>query len=341
MNPEKQKVTIKDVAQQAGVSTATVSRVINNSGFVSEPLRSRVLRVMEDLGYVPNRIAQSLKKRESFAIAYLLPDIDNPIFAKVVRGIQDVLESVSYDLFLYNTGFSDKRLLHQLVSLLENRPRGVIISAWHSKRVKETILLFRNLGFPVVVVHAPRDVPKVDAIVVDDCKGSYEAVKNLIQFGHRHILSLGVRKSVTSSLRKEGYRQAMMEAFGAVDERFLVEAASFSSHDALRATRNALHALVSFTAVFAHSDSLALGAMEALDEVGLRVPDDVSVVGFDGAYAFCTFPKLTTMVIPNYEMGKMAAELLLERLRGDSTPPTQKLVLPTFLHQSSLREIRL
>lgn len=332
------RVTIREVAHHAGVSTATVSRVINRSGFVSDELAQRVLKAMQELQYFPNRLARNLKKRESSTIAYLVPDIDNPVFAKVVRGIQDVMEEVSYNVFIYNTRFSDTKLLKHLTNLLENHPQGIILSAWHSEQVKKAVTFLQELSIPVVIVHAPRDIPGVDAILVDDFRGGYEATQYLLSLGHRRILSLGVLQSTTSMLRERGYRKAM-ETYGNCDENLIVRAPSFAPQDGYVTVRIFLEKGIPITAIFAHSDSLALGAFEAVYEKGLAIPRDVSIMGFDGAYALSTVPRLTTMLIPNYEMGKRAAQLLLLRIRGASFPPSQELFTPTLLARSSTKSL--
>ncbi|MCS7241973.1 MAG: LacI family transcriptional regulator [Candidatus Caldatribacterium sp.] len=334
----RKRVTIREVACRAGVSTATVSRVMNQSGFVSEELTQRVLRAMQELQYFPNRLARSLKKQESFTVAYLVPDIDNPIFAKVVRGIQDVMEEVSYDVFIYNTRFSDIKLSKHLASLLENHPRGIIISAWHSERVKEAVSFLQSIGIPTVIVHSPRDIPGVDAILVDDVQGGYEATRYLLSIGHQRILSLGVVRSTTSMLREEGYRKAMEEA-GNSSEHLILKAPSFSPRDGYAIVRAFLDKGIPITAIFAHSDSLALGALEAVHERGLAIPQDISIMGFDGAYASFTVPRLTTMLIPNYEMGKKAAMLLLSRIQGTSSVPSQELFAPTLFVQASTKPL--
>lgn len=341
MNDKEKRVTIKEVAKHAGVSTATVSRVVNKSGFVTSELVSKVLKSMKKLNYYPNRTARSLKKQKNSTIAYLIPDINNPIFAKVARGIQDAMEKISYDVFLYNTDFSDKRLLRHVMSILENNPQGMILSAWHSEKVKEAVSLVRELGIPIVVVHSPRDIHELDMITVEDSKGAYECIYRLIRMGHTRILSLGVKNSVTSALREEGYRTALKECIGKVDEELIIRVKNFSSNAAFTVSnqlfRNSLH----FTAVFTHSDSLAIGVMEATYAAGLKIPEELSIVGFDGAYAFCTVPKLSTMTIPNYEMGKKAAEILLRRIDNvvDQPPPLREFVMPIFTEQHSTRRI--
>lgn len=336
MRGGKRSPTIKDVAQRAGVSVATVSAVINRNRFVSSALVERVLKAVQELNYHPNRIARGLKQRKSFNIVYIIPDITNPIFASVTRGIQDVMEKNFYDVSLYNTDFSDRKLFRQLTSVLENRPDGIILSAWHSPEIHRAISLVREFDIPLVVVHAPRDAEGIDAILVDDRGGAFEATTYLLGLAHRNILSLGVTGSTTSALREAGYRDALEKAGISVTEKFVIRVNSFAPESGKEAISEALDEGLEFTAVFAHSDSLAVGALEALEERGVRVPEDIAVMGFDGTYAFYTFPRLTTMVIPNYEMGKRAAELLLRRITThDPCEIVREEVRPRLVVQKS------
>lgn len=336
---EKKAFTIKDVAKLAGVSIATVSAVINRNRFVSNELVERVLKAIQELDYHPDRTARSLKRGRSFQVVYVVPSITNPIFADVTRGIQDIMEKVHYDVLIYNTDFSDKKLFHHLTNVLEHKPAGIILSAWHSPEIKRAILLVQELEIPLVVVHAPRDVENVDAILVDDESGAYEAVSYLLELGHKHIISLGVQNSTTSNLREFGYRRALQKANLPVQEALILKGEEFSTESASETMRKALNTSLEFTAIFAHSDLLAIGAVEALHEAGLRVPEKVSVMGFDGAYAFCSFPKLTTMCIPNYEMGKKAAEILLKKINGDKEKNTKETVKPSLVVQGSVQDL--
>lgn len=339
MHRSQRSPTIKDVAMRAGVSVATVSAVINRNRFVSSTLVERVLKAIQELNYHPNRIARGLKQRRSFSIVYMIPDIANPIFASVTRGIQDVMERYCYDVSLYNTDFSNRKLFHQLTSVLENRPDGIILSAWRGPEIQRAVSLLRELGIPLVIVHAPRDVEGVDTILVDDVMGAFEAVTYLLQLGHRDILSLGVVESTTSKLRERGYCLALERAGLPLRKELLVCGTSFAPESAQTAIHRVLEVGISFSAVFAHSDSLAIGALEALVERGFRIPEDVSIVGFDGTHARCTFPRLTTMVIPNYEMGKMAAEILYQRIIASGPfEVVQREVRPYLLVQGSTRQ---
>jgi len=343
MKRKHRSPTIKDVARCAGVSVATVSAVINKSRFVSDELVAKVLKAINKLNYYPNRIARGLKTRKTLTIAYIIPDINNPIFARVARGVQDTMEEASYDVSLYNTDFSDKKLFRHLTTIVGNRVSGVILSAWHSPKVKEAISLIQNLNIPLVIVHSPRNIENIDSILIDDKKGAYKATCNLIKGGHKRIVSLGVKNSTTSRLREEGYRKALVDKGLSEEESLILKADSFSPQDALRKTQELFKSNLNFTAIFAHSDLIAIGAMEVTLEKGLKIPEDISIIGFDDTYASLTLPKLTTMHVPNYEMGKRAAQVLLERLNSSSVnkPPIHEEIIPTFIERKSIRNPRL
>jgi len=341
MKRKHRRSTIKDVAQCASVSVATVSAVINKNRFVSSELVEKVLKAINKLNYYPNRMARGLKTRNSLTVAYIIPDINNPIFTRVARGVQDAMEEVSYDVSLYNTDFSDKKLFRHLTTIVENRASGVMLSAWHSLKVKEAISLIQNLNIPLVIVHSPRNLDNVDSILVDNKKGAYEATCNLIKRGHKRILSLGVKNSTTSHLREEGYRKALSENKLSEKKNLIVQVDTFSQEDAFCKMQELYKPNLDFTAIFAHSDLLAIGAMEAALERELRIPEDISIIAFDDTYASLTLPKLTTMHVPNYEMGRKAAQILLKRLNSPSVnePPIHEKIIPTLIERKTTRDL--
>lgn len=341
MKKKRRSLTIKDVAQCAGVSVATVSAVINKSRFVSDELVGKVLKAIDKLNYYPNRIAQGLKTQKSLTVAYIIPDINNPIFAGVARGVQDTMEKAFYDVSLYNTDFSDKKLFGHLTTIIENRVSGVILSAWHSQEVKEAISLIQNLNIPLVIVHSPRNIDNVDSILIDDQRGAYEAICNLIKRGHKHIVSLGAKNSTTSYLREKGYRKALLEKGLPEEKDLILQADSFSQEDAFHKMQEVYKSNSDFTAIFAHSDLTAIGAMGATLEERLRIPEDISIMGFDDTYASLALPKLTTMHVPNYEMGKRTSQILLERLNSSSVnkPSIHEEIIPTFIERKSTKSL--
>ncbi len=341
MERKYRRPTIKDVAQCADVSVATVSAVTNKSRFVSDELIGRVLRATNKLNYYPSRIAQGLKTQKTRTVAYLIPDINNPIFARVARGVQDAMEEASYDTSLYNTDFSDKKLFRHLTTIAENRVSGVILSAWHSQEVKEAISLIQNLNIPVVIVHSPRNIDNADSILIDDQKGAYEATCNLIEHGHKRIVCLGAKNSTTSYLREKGYREALLEKGLSEENDLIVQADSFSQEDTFHTMQELYKSHSDFTAIFAHTDLMAIEAMRATLEEKLRIPEDISIIGLDDAYGSLALPKLTTIHIPNYEMGRRAAQILLERLSPSSVgkPPVHEEIIPALIVRKSIRNL--
>lgn len=341
MEKKHGRPTIKDVAQCANVSVATVSAVINKSRFVSDELIGKVLRAINKLNYYPNRIAQGLKTQKTHTVAYLIPDINNPIFARVARGVQDAMEKASYDTSLYNTDFSDKKLFRHLTTIVENRVSGIVLSAWHSQEVKEAISLIQNLNIPLVIVHSPRNIDNVDSILIDDQKGACEATCNLIKRGHKRIVSLGAKNSTTSRLREKGYREALLEKGLSGEKGLILQADSFSQEDTFHTMQELYKSHSDFTAIFAHTDLMAIEAMRATLEEKLRIPEDISIIGLDDAYGSVALPKLTTMHIPNYEMGKRAAQILSERLNLSSAnkPFIHEEIVPTFIERKSIRNL--
>jgi len=341
MEKKHGRPTIKDVAQCANVSVATVSAVINKSRFVSDELIGKVLRAINKLNYYPNRIAQGLKTQKTHTVAYLIPDINNPIFARVARGVQDAMEKASYDTSLYNTDFSDKKLFRHLTTIVENRVSGIVLSAWHSQEVKEAISLIQNLNIPLVIVHSPRNIDNVDSILIDDQKGAYEATCNLIKRGHKRIVSLGAKNSTTSRLREKGYREALLEKGLSGEKGLILQADSFSQEDTFHTMQELYKSHSDFTAIFAHTDLMAIEAMRATLEEKLRIPEDISIIGLDDAYGHLASPKLTTMHVPNYEMGRKAAQILLERLNPllADKPSMHEEIVPTFIERKSIRNL--
>ena len=173
MEEGKHRTTIKDVAQCAGISVATVSAVLNKTRFVSDELAERALKAARKLDYYPNRLARGLKIGKTHTVAYIVPNISNLFFARVAKGVQNVLQEDSYTVSLHDTDFSEKKLFHHLTVIIGNRVDGIIMSAWHSPGVKEAISLVQNMNIPLVIVYSPRDQEKVDSILIDDEEGGY------------------------------------------------------------------------------------------------------------------------------------------------------------------------
>ncbi|HEY8348087.1 MAG TPA: LacI family DNA-binding transcriptional regulator [Symbiobacteriaceae bacterium] len=311
-------VTIKDVAREAGVGLATVSRVLNNSGPVSPETRERVLAAARALGYVPNLHARSLVSRATGTVGLIIPDITNPFFPAVTRGVEDAASQAGYTVFLCNTDNDPAKEETDVRKLRERCVDGIIFVGSQARRKRLERLL--QDGIPVVVTD--REVPDLDAdsVLVDNNWGARAAVRHLIDLGHTRIAhAAGHRQTPTGQDRYAGYCAALEEAGLPVDES-LVFWGEFTIESGIQAGQVLLGRSPRPTAVFAGNDLIALGVIRAAREAGLRVPEDLSVVGFDDIpLAALVSPPLTTVRQPAYEMGRLAMTMLLERMSGRVT----------------------
>jgi len=323
-------VTIRDVATRAGVSVATVSRVVNRSPHrVSPATQRRVLSAVRQLGYRVNIIAQGLKKRSTRTVALIVPDISNPFFPAIARGIEDAARERGYAVLLCNT-YEDLARERAYLELLRKRMiDGVIFATVGSNTAHLRAL--RRERLPVVLV--ARDVVglRIDAVLVDNYHGEFEATSHLIGLGHRRIAHIcGPATLHVVAERRRGYLRAL-EAAGVPGADAIVLEGDFTAEGGRQAIRTLLERGVRFTAVAAANDLMAIGAMEALRHAGRLVPEDVAVVGFDDiTFASLVSPPLTTVAQPKYRMGQMAMARLLELMdRRDGGP--RQTVLPARL----------
>jgi LacI family transcriptional regulator len=322
--------TIKDVARRAGVSTMTVSRVINNSGYISPETRSRVERAIADLDYLPNALARSLRFKQTKTIALVLSDISNPFFTTLARGVEDAAMEHGFSVLFCNTDESDAVEREYLSILIQKQVDGVLLvpASDHGGALGQ----LRARGVPVVALD--RRVPgvPVDTVRGDSEGGAYAAVCHLLALGHTCIAAMtGPRGISTATDRLAGYRRALEGAGVAVDER-LICSDDFTTEGGYRATQRLLAERVAPTAIFSGNNFIAFGAFRALREAGLQVPEDVSLVTFDDLPdSWLMTPFLTTVNQPAHAIGRRATELLLERLGERGGPEAREIVLPTEL----------
>jgi LacI family transcriptional regulator len=319
--------TISDVARRAGVSTMTVSRVINNSGYASKATRIRVERAIAELGYVPNALARQLRSKRSKTLALVVTDITNPFFTSIARGAEDVAASRGFGLLFCNTDESEKEEVEYVSMLLERQVDGVLlVPASPSSR---SVRLLRGKGIPVVVLDRRVRVPQVDVVRGDSEAGAFELVRHLIGLGHSRIAVLGGPPKVSTSVdRIAGYRRALAAAGIGVD-RELVRNGGYNVAAGYSMASEVLALSPIPSALFAANNFIAAGALTALRHVGLKVPDDVSVVAFDDLPTnWLADPFLTVAAQPAYELGQRAAELLLDRISGDGQRVARSVVLP-------------
>ena len=322
--------TMKDVARAAGVSVATVSHVINSTRFVSAELAARVNAAMTDLGYTPDGTARSLRVRRTNTIGLVVPDNSNPFFAELARLIEEDGFRAGYTTILGNSTEQPARERQYVETLLSKRVDGLILAPTrHDNGGLQRLV--RAARIPIVFVDRDVDVPGVDKVLYDTESGGYAAGRHLLDLGHERIACIAGPSELSSvRARVTGLRRALEEAGKELRAHWLVES-DLQYAGGRDATAQLLAADEGFTAIFAANDLMAVGAIRELTARGIRVPEDVSVVGFDDApLAVMVSPTLTTVRQPLHEMAATAVSLLLARLQ-DRDRPLARRVIPTEL----------
>ena len=318
-------VTIVEVAAAAGVSPATVSRVMNGTQPVSARLRRRVERALQEYDYQPNPMARALKGAKTLAIGVIISDFANPFFTSVVRGVEDAALEAGYSVILCNSDEDPEREVRYLELLKSKRIDGVIVSPTHDS----STAAYRRLdGIPIVLID--RSVPGLDAdmVRVDNIQGSYEAISYLTGLGHTRIATISGPTDVTTGIeRLRGYHNALQDA-GIEADPALVKVGDFRQTSGYENARQLLDLDPRPTALFVANNLMMLGAMIALTEAGVQIPADMSVVGFDEVdWAQLTRPALTVVTQPAFEVGVDSAEFLLRRIAGEEDAKKQTLLL--------------
>ena len=322
--------TVSDVARRAGVSTMTVSRVINDSGAVSPETRARVSGAILELGYMPNVLARQLRSMRTRTIALVVTDIRNPFFTTIASGVEDTARARGYAVMFCSTYDSEVDESEYVRVLIQRRVDGVLLVP--ACGGGSSVQLLQKHGLPTVVLDRHLVAANVDEVRADSKGGAYEGVRHLVELGHRQIAILSGPQGVsTSTDRVAGYLEALMEASIAGD-RGQTLFGEFTEASGYAMARQVIEADPRPTAIFAANNFIAFGAMRAIREAGLGVPNDISVVAFDDLPPEWVFdPMLTVVTQPAYEIGTKAAELLLERLGGDAPDRPRGIVLPSHL----------
>lgn len=312
-------VTIRDVAKLAGVSVATVSNTVNDPNRVSDALRERVLKAIETLNYAPRAAARSLRKQSSGLLGLIVADITNPFFTELVQAVEAIASQHGYSVLLCNSDEDAVREEKHLQVLRSQWVDGIILATTGEASLSRTSLLSQS-RVPVVLVDRAFDGLGLDAVVLNNRLAAHQATQHLIHRGHTRIGLLSGPTSVTTGAdRLAGYREALL-ASQLHFESGLVREAGFREQQAYDATVELMRLPQPPTAVFAANNLMAIGMMRALSDLGLRCPDDVSVISIDDfAWANVFRPRLTTIAQPVREMGEMAVKLLTDRISGSRT----------------------
>ena len=330
-------VTLRDVAHVAGVHPATVSRALNEEtrALVNEETARRVLQAAEELGYQPNPIARGLKTNRSYTIGVLIPDLTNPLFPPILRGIEDRLETEGYTPLIANTDNDPERELLDSQTMRARQVDGIIAATARRDHQLHDALL--DAGIELVLVNRRQEDLPVSSATADDAMGMRLSVEHLLSLGHTRIAHLAGPLDYSTGLdRHDSFLATMRRAGLDPDPGLVLVAEAFTEAEGARMCGQLVGEGVEFTAVAAANDLLALGCYDVFDERGMRCPEDVSVIGFnDMPFAGRFQPPLTTIHIPHYEIGAAAAELMLERLQNGGSQPRDIRLEPSLVVRES------
>ncbi|GMQ58524.1 LacI family DNA-binding transcriptional regulator [Vallitalea sediminicola] len=332
-------VKIKDVAKKAGVSVTTVSRVLNDGKYVSDDLKEKVKKVIEELDYSPSYIARSLVLKRTNLLAVIVPNITSSINSIILSKIEETASKNNYNIIVCNMAENLDKQYKYLNIFKEMRVDGIIIT--NEKINDETRNFLEGIDIPIVFASAKPSNQKHIAIVVNNYQASYEATEYLTSLGHKRIAFIGGdRRDITSGQeRYNGYKKALIDNKIPIVEEY-IQFGNYSLKDGYFLMEKFMKCDSLPTAVFAASDDMAVGAINCIKDNGLKVPDDISVVGFDGtAVVDIVRPKLTSMEQPIKEMGTMAVEMLMQKINKQQTLVNEIIVNHKLVIRDSCKRI--
>ena len=338
----RSRVTIRDVAERVGVHPSTVSRVLNPAtrGRITPEIVDKVTEAVTDLGYRPNQSAQGLRTNRTRTIGVLIPDITNPLFPPIIRGIEDGLGADGYTAILGNTDNIAAREIEAVSTLRARQIDGLILAT--ARRDDPIVAECIADGLPLVLVNRTADADGVSSIVSDDALGIALAVRHLKSLGHTRIAHIaGPRSLSTGESRRRSFIDIMKAEGLEEPDSLIAETTAFSEDEGLRAAAALIAGAATFTAIVAANDLIALGAYEAIADAGLACPGVVSVTGFnDMPFVDRLTPPLTTIRIPHYELGREAARRLIELIENPESPARATTLRPELIVRGSTAAVR-
>ncbi|MCS7201400.1 MAG: LacI family transcriptional regulator [Dictyoglomus sp.] len=323
--------TMKDVAKLAGVSVSTVSHVINKTRHVEEETKKKVLSAIKELGYRPNIVARSLRKKTTHTVGLIVSNITNLFYPEVVRGVEDTLLNYKYNLILCNSDENIDKEREYIEVLYSKQVDGIIITPSKSTETRKNLEIFISQNIPVVLVDRRIKGIDTDVVLVDNISGTFLATEYLINLGHKRIgIITGPLDTTTGKERLEGYLQALDKNKIPRDDS-LIKEGDFKRDGGYIKGKELLSLEDPPTAIISSNNLMTLGLISAIQELELKIPDDLSVISFDDMEWFKYFsPSITAIYQPSYELGKNAGLLLLERLRR-RRKKAKEVILPTKL----------
>lgn len=337
----KKKTTIYDIAERLHLTAATVSRALNNNPKISENTRKLVQETAMEMNYEQNTLARALKSGKSFNVGVIVPRMDSNFFGSVIRGIEDELYPQGYHVIVCQTHDQEKLETGNINSLLNAQVDGILMSISNAKTKDKTFNNLFNKNVPLIFFDRKRNIEGVSSVTIDDFNGAYEATKHLIHQGCKRIAHLSNDRSIEIfQNRYLGYKQALIDHELECDENLVIETAS-KVDEGRRITNILLNMERPPDAIFSSSDFTALGAIQEIKAHGLKIPDDICVVGFSNE-PFTRFMELSITSVDQspIEMGKIAAQVFLEEVNTDKKVKTQKQIIlrpELIIRKSSLK----
>ncbi|VDN46753.1 LacI family transcriptional regulator [Petrocella atlantisensis] len=325
-------MNIKDIAKATGVSSATVSRVINNSGYVKEDTRKKIMKVINDNNYIPSAVARSLSIQDTASIGVIIPDIENPFFSSVIRGISDVAEKNNYNILFFGTN-ENQAIEHSYLKTVQGqRLKGVIITpiSENDMETREYLIRLNNSGVPVVLVDRSIRDTEFDGVFIDNIQSAYEGVESLIHAGHKKIAIItGPETSKPGKERLLGYKKAMKAYKLDVLDKYIAQG-DFKVEKAYKRTKELLELSMPPTAIFTSNNLTTLGCLKYLTEKNLEIGKDLSIMGFDDIETLKMIDfKLSVIDRDAKLQGQEAMKLLIERLENKNYQSEfKKIILP-------------
>lgn len=335
--PAATPVTLREVARRAGVHVGTASRALNpaSQALVSDATVRKVMAAAQELDYRPNAIARGLKTSRSMLVGILLPDLTNPLFPPITRGIEDALIAAGYTAVIANTDNDPRREARQLAALRSRQVDGFIVAT--ALRSDPQLAELSEQRVPIVLVNRRVESLPIPAVTGDDQSGVEQAVRHLARLGHRRIAHLaGPGNTSTGHGRRRAFKQAVEDAGLAADPALIVPSGSFTEAAGAAALDVLLDSGAEFSAVVAGNDLIALGCYDVMERRGLSCPGDLSLIGFnDMPFIDKLKPPLTTVRVPHTAIGAEAARLLLQRITDPAAPPKSVTFPVTLIERGS------
>lgn len=338
-------VTIYKVAEKAKTSPGTVSKALSNRGYVAEETKRNIEKIARKLNYTPNLRAQSLKTKKTYTLGLLIPDISNPFYSAVTKGIYNKAREEGYHLILGNSYGDPQEELNILKMFHASQIDGLILMAAEVEKDKNCFQYLSELvgsGLPVVLCDRKTDHLLVDQVRIDSFKGAYLATHHLVDLGHNRIGFINGSSKVLVGLEcLRGYQKALIEHHILVDKNLILEE-GFNKEGGYKCMQKFLKIRERPSAIFAANDVIALGAILAIREAKLKIPEEIAIVGFDDIeLASVVSPRLTTIAQPKEEGGRIAASLLLQRINKTGPREPQKILLePRLVVRESTISVR-